>query len=624
MSRTNHSNASGARRGSKSKTGKIRILFATSPLLAPNCPYPATAFLTAYLRKCGFDAVQDDFSVKLLSEIFTRNGLESLAETARMNAVSKRGVPPSVCEFLTRLPQYLDAIGPVMRFVRGGVAEPGLRIPEGPQFAEITELQAANPKLAKQAASDMMLRAGLFLDDIADFIRDGADAKFGFARYAESLAVSAPSFDPIKRALACSPSPVDIIIDRLASESADAVRPDVLGISVPFPGCLYAACRIAAVFRKKIPGIKIVFGGGYVSTELRFMTDTGIFAYADALCFDDGEIPLSQFAAAVEEGRDWSAVPMIASSRRLPEETLAAGPESVLRHSDRPAPVYSGLPLGLYFPMAESVNKMHRLWSDRFWNKLVLAHGCYWGKCAFCDTSLDYIKRFDGADADTVIRWMDAVADETGCKSFHFADEAAPPALLRTLSENLSARGSPYEWWTNIRLDRSFDRGLCKTMAAGGCIAVSAGLECATDRMLVLMNKGVSEKDASAVCRALSDAGMLVHLYMMYGFPTQTKEEAVMSLEILRKLFKNKYVHSAFWHRFALTCHSPALGRRKELGTRVRTRNAKAVFARNEIRFSEKDPPDWAKIGAGLNAALYNYQRGVCLNFPASEWFEEE
>lgn len=75
----------------------------------------------------------------------------------------------------------------------------------------------------------------------------------------------------------------------------------------------------------------------------------------------------------------------------------------------------------------EMANPMHKLWSDGRWNKLTLAHGCYWGKCAFCDGSLDYIKRYEPNTAKTLVDRMERLIEQTGEIGFHFVDEAAHP-----------------------------------------------------------------------------------------------------------------------------------------------------------------------------------------------------
>jgi len=218
-----------------------------------------------------------------------------------------------------------------------------------------------------------------------------------------------------------------------------------------------------------------------------------------------------------------------------------------------------------------------------------------------------------------VVRWMDAAHAQTGQTGFHFTDEAAPPALLRQLSMRLSARGAPYAWWTNIRLERAFDAALAKVMASGGCIAVTGGLECANDRLLARMRKGYTRGEAAAACAALAAAGIRVHLYLMYGFPSQTAEEAIEALDFVRRLFRRGLVASAYWHRFALTCHSPLCRAPSKFG--VRPQRPDGEFACNEIAYSHAREPDWERIGEGLRRAVYNYGLGVGLDTEVRTWF---
>ena len=117
---------------------------------------------------------------------------------------------------------------------------------------------------------------------------------------------------------------------------------------------------------------------------------------------------------------------------------------------------------------------------------------------------------------------LNAIVAETGQTGFHFVDEAAPPKSLKALAAELQRRGVAVGWWGNIRFEKSFTPELCRQLAASGCIAVSGGLEVASDRLLKLMQKGVSVQQVARVTKAFADAGILVHAYLMYGFPTQT------------------------------------------------------------------------------------------------------
>lgn len=123
---------------------------------------------------------------------------------------------------------------------------------------------------------------------------------------------------------------------------------------------------------------------------------------------------------------------------------------------------------------------------------MTLAHGCYWGKCAFGDGTLDYIKRFEKAPVEMLVDRMEQIMQQTGVSGFHFVDEAAPPALLRKLSEEIIKRGLTVSYWTNVRFEKSFTPELCYLLAQSGCIAVSGGLEVASPRVLQLINKGIT------------------------------------------------------------------------------------------------------------------------------------
>jgi len=266
-------------------------------------------------------------------------------------------------------------------------------------------------------------------------------------------------------------------------------------------------------------------------------------------------------------------------------------------------------------------NPMMRLWSNGRWNKMILAHGCYWAKCAFCDTSLDYISRYECVSATLTIDRMEAIIHQTGQSGFHFVDEAAPPAVLKNMALEIINRRLQITWWGNIRFEKAFTPDLCKLLAESGCIAVSGGIEVASDRLLKLMNKGVTLSGAANACKAFSEAGIMVHAYLMYGFPTQTEQETIDSLEIVRQFFSLKLIQSAFWHRFALTVHSPVSASPEKFNVEVNTERHH-TFSNNEIPFEDFLNIDHDLFSDGLRLATYNYMHGVGLEKKVFTWFD--
>jgi len=286
-------------------------------------------------------------------------------------------------------------------------------------------------------------------------------------------------------------------------------------------------------------------------------------------------------------------------------------------------PTYDGLPLDRYVSLVELLNPMHRLWSDGRWNKLTVAHGCYWKRCTFCDVSLDYIARYDPLAADALVDRIEALVEETGQTGFHFVDEAAPPAALEALASRLLARGVAITWWGNIRFEQAFRPELTARLAAAGCVAVTGGLEAAADRLLALMDKGVTVEQVARVTRAFTDAGIMVHAYLMYGFPTETEQETVNALERVRQLFETGCLKSGFWHRFTATAHSPIAADPGRYGITI-DETPPTTFARNTLAFTDPTGTDHELLGRGLRTALFNYMHGLGLEADVRSWFERE
>jgi hypothetical protein len=596
----------------------MRVLLVTPPMVQCNAAYPAVPALAAFLRRQGHEVAQADLSLGLALRLFSRSGVAAVAATLRRR-FKRPSAPPSVRHFLRHAGEIGAAASDVVGFLQGRAPNLAARLsrrgslPEGPRFRALQGLMDG-----QDDALVARHRASLFLDEIADAVRDGIDEHFQLARYAEHLAAEAGSFDRLSQALCRRPSLVGRWIDDLADAALCEHAPAIVGISVPFPGALFGGFRIAQRIKAHGKGVVTVLGGGYVNTELRELSEPRVFDTFDYLTYDDGEVPLLRIVQAVAGGEPALVRTKVRREGRVVTLDEAAPP---LRHRDRPAPDYSTMARAGYLAMAESPNPMHRLWTERPWIKLTLAHGCYWHRCAFCDVSLDYIRRYEPADATTVVEWMERAMRDTGLCGFHFVDEAAPPALLAKLAHEILARGLRVEWWTNVRFEKQLEPELCKLLAKSGCLAMSGGLECAHDRLLALMNKGITTARAAAAIRALSNAGILVHAYLMYGYPTQTAQETIDALDYVRGLFASGCLHSAYWHRFALTAHSPAFRDADKLRLRILD-NRGTGFSRNEIPFDEPGREDPGRFADGLRRAVYNFMHGVGLDLDVRTWFD--
>jgi len=611
----------------------LRVLSVIPPMTQLNTPYPSTAYLTGFLRSRGVDAVQADLALALVLQLFSPEGLAAIREA--IEAIPPRKHTRQVANFVAQYPRYAATIAPVVAFLQGRDTTLAHRIggrdflPEGARFESLDvyiDPDGGDPLAWAFGALGMQDRARhlatLYLNDLADVLRDAVDPRFEFVRYAESLAQSQPTFEPLARALDAAPTLVDTRLAALARDAIAKHAPRIVLLSVPFPGSVYGAFRIAQTIKAIDPAIVTVLGGGFVNTELRELSEPRVFDYFDYVTLDAGERPLLALIEHLDGKR---------SQQRLVRTFLRDADTGAVRYvnfvepdiafAEVGTPTWDGLPLDRYLSVLDMLNPMHRLWSDGRWNKLTVAHGCYWKKCSFCDVSLDYISRYDGASASTLVDRIDAIVAETGQSGFHFVDEAAPPKSLKALAQELVHRNRAISWWGNIRFEKSFTPELCQLLAQSGCIAVSGGLEVASDRLLNLMKKGVSVDQVARVTHAFTNAGILVHAYLMYGFPTQTVQDTVDALEYVRQLFEAGCIQSGFFHRFSCTVHSPVGQHPEEYGVTLQPLPP-VSFAKNDIGFIDPTGVDHDTLGVALNKALYNYMHGIGLEEDVRSWFQ--
>jgi hypothetical protein len=613
----------------------LRVLSLIPPMTQLNTPYPSTAYLTGFLRSRGEDAVQEDLALALVLRLLSPEGLAELRDEIASQPAHAR--TPLCAGFLEHFALYRASIAPVIAFLQDRDPTISHRIasrrflPEGPRFASLDvyvdpdDPEGGDPLAWAFGALGSQDRARhlatLYLNDLADVLREAVDARFEFVRYAESLAQSQPSFDPLAEALAAAPNLIDRTLHALTLAAIERHQPQLVLLSAPFPGNVYAAFRIAQAIKAAHPDVVTVLGGGFVNTELRELDEPRVFDYFDYVTLDAGERPLLALLEHLRGKRGQSRlVRTFVRDEGAVRYINMVEPD--VPFEDVGTPTWDGLPLGRYLSLLDMLNPMHRLWSDGRWNKLTVAHGCYWKKCSFCDVSLDYISRYDAASATTLVDRIEAIVAETGQTGFHFVDEAAPPKVLKALAQELLRRKVAISWWGNIRFEKSFTPELCDLLAESGCIAVSGGLEVASDRLLALMKKGVSVEQVARVTRAFGDAGVLVHAYLMYGFPTQTVHDTVDALEYVRQLFEAGCIQSGFFHRFACTVHSPVGKQPADYGVELLPLPP-GGFAKNDVGFIDPTPADHDELGRALNKALYNFMHGIGLEQDVRSWFDE-
>lgn len=598
-----------------------RVLLVIPPLTQLNTPYPSITYLTGFLQSRGILVEQADLGIEMVLRLFSAAGLRSVFKQLHNTTTP---LPKEALHMMMVEQQYIDMIGPVITFLQGQapslaarLIQPGV-LPQGPRFRGHKKFAPAVPidDRAKQWAT-------FFLEDLTDLVQATITPHFALSRYAEHIGRSASSFDQITASLAEPPSLTDEWLLDLFWAHFERTHPTLIGLSIPFPGNLYGAFLIARSIKQRHPDLPIVIGGGYVNTELRRVSDPRVFDYVDFITLDDGERPLLSLIEHLSGIRDRRA--LCRTMYREQSRVVYADDPSLTDFSmdEIGCPTYRGLTLDHYLTILDSTNPMHRLWSEGHWNKLTVAHGCYWKQCTFCDVGLNYISRYEMTPTERLIQQIEQLISETGRQGFHFVDEAAPPAALKALALGLLERRITIRWWGNIRFEPAFSPDLCRLLAASGCIAVTAGLEAASDRLLDEMKKGITVDQTALVAAGFRAADILIHAYLMYGCPSETVQETIDSLERIRQLISADLIQSAFWHRFTVTAHSPVGLNPSTHGLRVLGPTFQG-FAENDLQHEDRDAetPPW--LGEGLRRSLLNYLERRGLNLDVRCWFDED
>jgi radical SAM superfamily enzyme YgiQ (UPF0313 family) len=599
-----------------------QVFLITPPFTQLNTPYPATAYLKGFLNTKNIQSYQADLGIETTVALFCKEGMTNLFEQVKQ---AGRDLSQNSARIVQLSEDYIQTIDDVILFLQG--KNPTLAhqickrnfLPEASRFAQLDDLDWAFGSMGTQDKAKHL--ATMYLEDLSDLVQENVDEHFGFSRYAERLGRSANSFDELYNTLQQPYTFIDNILVDILQKRMQEVQPKLVAVSVPFPGNLYTAFRCAQWIKKFYPEVKIVMGGGFPNTELRSLSDARVFEFFDFITLDDGEAPIENLIAFIDGTKTEAELKRTFILREGVVTYINNKSCKDYKQGEVGTPDYSDFFLDKYISAIEVVNPMHRMWSDGRWNKLTMAHGCYWGKCTFCDISLDYIKLYEPIAAGLLCDRMEEMIKQTGQNGFHFVDEAAPPALMRALAIEILRRKLVVSWWTNVRFEKSFTRDLCLLLKASGCIAVSGGLEVASDRLLELIQKGITVSQVARVNKHFTEAGIMVHAYLMYGFPTQTTQETIDSLEMVRQMFKAGILQSAFWHQFAMTAHSP-VGLEPAKYKVVKETEVVGTFANNDIVHRDPTGADHDSFSYGLKKSLLNYMHNLCLDDPLHKWFD--
>ena len=621
----------------------MNVTIITPPLVQLNSPYPSGAYLSAFFKECGHNAAWLDLSIELYYALFSRAGLAklfALSEKAALKLAenaAKQGDDSTafnIRRYISTKQLWINWIDTINAILCGKAREKEHQFLFSPYAPRGSRMEGFLSSLQHEpSVDDVRFLCTYALADLADYITAVFDHEFSLIRYAEHLTVDERDFATIEKGLE---SPVlEHFYKPLLEEKFGSIEcPDLICISIPFAGTFLSALYTARYFKQRFgKKLFISFGGGFVNTELRDAKDAKLGSYIDGISYDRG---YGAYKSLFEN----SCAPqqIVQTAQPLYKFRLfrKAGVIEPLWQDGKMeqfeaevtakiVPDYSDIDFSRYPRVCDDKNNMHRLWTDGAWIKAYLAHGCYWHKCAFCDTKLDYVCGYKSVDVARLYEGLLETAESKGVYGIHFVDEALPPVSLMKFGLLNAQNGNSLYFWGNVRFEKAFTKDLAALLSWCGLGGVSAGLEVATGSGLESINKGTDVESIVSACAAFKEAGVLVHAYMIYGFWNDTPQTIIDSMETLRQFFEAGLLDSAFWHKFVLTANSTVFskwqkGEQPDLHPVIPEK--KSIFANNNLHFKGENKYD--KFGAPLEAALDSWMHGKKIGMKVTKWFDFE
>ncbi len=157
--------------------------------------------------------------------------------------------------------------------------------------------------------------------------------------------------------------------------------------------------------------------------------------------------------------------------------------------------------------------------------------GCFWKKCSFCPEKTEN-NPYSHCKPETTITELGKLSKQTSPALIHFLDNALSPSTTKALCEN--PQGVP--WYGFARFSQQLhDKDFCFSLKKSGCVMLKLGLESGNQKVLDKMQKGIDLELVSQALTNLQAAGIATYVYLLFGTPAETEEEAHETLDFVEK-----------------------------------------------------------------------------------------
>ncbi|MEW6686995.1 MAG: hypothetical protein AB1393_12465 [Candidatus Edwardsbacteria bacterium] len=382
------------------KPGTTILLF--PPQWAPFIPYLSIPLLTAYLKSKGEKVFQDDVNVRFYDYLLSESILERILKIAeeRVSLFEKR---PFLNLDEQKRYYNLIRVRLIGENLRGKVEKAKMTLRD-PQMFYHPEGYYAN----------YLVCDGFF--NVFSMLHP--HFQFNFVNTKYELITSREMLVQVLK------SPDFELLNEFYSRYCENLLvndPEVVGISLVYVGQIISSLLLCRHIKIKYPSVHITVGGPVLSSRKEMIRDIPeLFTFFDSIIVNEGEFALEKLVKVVRLGGDFNQILGIIfpdSNGELVEtgETVYLEPESW------PTPDFEGIPFELYFVPARII-------------PLLSSRGCYWRKCAFCDTAHIY-GPFRQGKSQNIKSEIQTLKKRWQTDTFTFVDESIPFKTINSLSQ---------------------------------------------------------------------------------------------------------------------------------------------------------------------------------------------
>ncbi len=516
------------------------------PQWIPTQPYLSLPSLTAFLKANDCDVEQMDINVTFYDDLLSKKGLLPFFERAysRFNELeSKKELSPELQK------QYAILGGSILagEYVLENVESSKKVLRDKNKFYEYDELNDAFK----------ILELGLKLASSAYYPTN-------LTFHAYDMRYSCRSSIDVLDAINDREENIFINYFENSMHKILKKRPELAGISIINTSQLIPGLTLANLIKKADKNVHINIGGSVFTRLINEISQNDrLFSIVDSIIVHEGETALLSLIKHLESGAGTESVPNLIYKKgtEIKVNKISSEGEDI---NSLPTPDFDGLPLELYL-------------SPELVLPLLSSRGCYWKRCTFCDHGYGYSGKYRPRDVSRLYNDLEALKNKHRTGFFTFQDEGISPKLISAVSDKITENSLNISWLADSRFEPAFSEEVSKKMANAGCKMLYFGLESANERILECMDKGIKKENVMKICKYCADAGIWTHLFLIFGFPTETMGEAKETMDFV--LQNSNVIRSLSFGSFQLTKHSRVHGKPDMFGVR-------RIMQSNELDFS--------------------------------------